>query len=80
MKQAQVHGANMATKSAKADQVKEEYEESVNRMNMARVGVQCYSGHHYQPEKYIYVKVDHREIRRNSCILGKFRPSFIFAL
>ena len=46
MKQAQVHGANMATKSAKADQVKEEYEESVNRMNMARVGVQCGSGHH----------------------------------
>ncbi|KAK3089695.1 hypothetical protein FSP39_005689 [Pinctada imbricata] len=36
VKQTQVHGANVASKSAKADQVKEEYEESCNRMYMAR--------------------------------------------
>ena len=37
VKQTQVHGANMATVSAKADQLKEEYEESCNKMYQARV-------------------------------------------
>lgn len=36
VKQTQVHGANMATVSAKADQLKEEYEESCNKMYQAR--------------------------------------------
>nr|XP_034312678.1 rho GTPase-activating protein 17 isoform X9 [Crassostrea gigas] len=36
VKQTQVHGANMAAVSAKADQLKEEYEESCNKMYQAR--------------------------------------------
>ncbi|XP_062589782.1 rho GTPase-activating protein 44-like isoform X7 [Saccostrea cucullata] len=36
VKQSQVHGTNMVTASAKADQLKEEYEESCNKMYQAR--------------------------------------------
>jgi len=39
MKQTQMHGTNMASAAAKADTIKEEYEESCNKMMQGRVCV-----------------------------------------
>lgn len=39
VRQSQVHGTNMASAAAKADQIKEEMEEASSRVEQAKVGL-----------------------------------------